>query len=94
VEAREIVVREKVKGDLHGRERVQIGSSGSVVGSVVTRRVVVEEGAELRGHLDNTRAEERRPARVTPIASSAGSSEGRPAHSSSSVAVKEPAPTI
>ena len=77
VEADDIVVRGRVKGDLHARARVQIGATGNVTGDVVTRLISVEEGAQIRGNVDTTRGEERRPQRVTPIAAAAG--ESRPA---------------
>jgi cytoskeletal protein CcmA (bactofilin family) len=50
--AREIVVQGNVKGNLHGRERVQIGSTGCARGNVITRRFVVEDGAEIHGHVE------------------------------------------
>ena len=52
VVAREIVVQGNVKGNLHGRERVQIGSTGCARGNVITRRFVVEDGAEIHGHVE------------------------------------------
>jgi cytoskeletal protein CcmA (bactofilin family) len=67
VEAREIVVRGKVKGNLHGRDRVQIGRTGRTSGDVVTRFISIEEGAEVHGSIDVTRAEEPRASRVTSI---------------------------
>jgi cytoskeletal protein CcmA (bactofilin family) len=67
IEAREIVVRGMVKGNLHGRDFVQIGSTGHVVGDVVTRYISIEEGAEVHGSFDVTRGEE---SRVTPITTS------------------------
>jgi cytoskeletal protein CcmA (bactofilin family) len=76
VEAREIMVRGKVKGDLHARDRVQIGPSGGVIGDVVTRFLSVEEGAEIRGNVDTTRGEERPAARVKTGAAS--TPEARP----------------
>ena len=60
VEANEIVVRGRVKGNLHGRERVQIRQTGHAVGDVITQRILVEDGAELHGHVEITRIEERR----------------------------------
>ena len=50
--AREIVVQGNVKGNLHGRERVQIGSTGCARGNVITRRFVVDDGAEIHGHVE------------------------------------------
>src|SRR5712692_10222352 len=60
IEAREIFVRGEVKGSLRGRERVQIGRTGEATGDILTRRLVVEEGATLSGKIDVGRAEEAR----------------------------------
>ena len=57
VEAREIIVRGKVRGNLHGLERVEIGATGEVGGDVVTRRLSVQEGAIVRGEVDVSGAE-------------------------------------
>jgi len=92
VEAREIVIRGKVKGDLNARERVQIDSTGSITGDVVTRRIAIEDGAELRGRVDTTRSEERRSVRVAPAASSP--TEVVPAPMQAEEAAKEPLPTV
>ena len=68
IEAREIFVRGKVKGSLRGRERVQIGRTGEASGDILTRRLVVEEGATLSGKIDVGRAEEARATRTAGIA--------------------------
>jgi cytoskeletal protein CcmA (bactofilin family) len=60
VEAREILVLGKVKGNLHGRDSVTIGRTGNVIGDVVTRYISVEDGAQVQGSLDVTRTEETR----------------------------------
>lgn len=67
IEAAEIVVRGHFKGALHGRDRVVIGQTGQVNGNVVTRRIVIEEGAVFSGQVDVTRAEEARPARSAAV---------------------------
>jgi cytoskeletal protein CcmA (bactofilin family) len=66
VEAREILVLGKVKGNLHGRDSVTIGRTGHVIGDVVTRYITVEDGAQVQGSLDVTRADDT-AARITPI---------------------------
>jgi len=63
IEAAEIIVRGRVKGGLRGRERVVIGQTGQVSGNVVTRRIVIEEGAVFSGQVDVVRAEEPRASR-------------------------------
>ncbi|MGB6200344.1 MAG: polymer-forming cytoskeletal protein [Candidatus Acidiferrales bacterium] len=61
IEAREILVRGKVQGSLHGRERVEIAATGDVSGDVIARRLVIEEGATVQGSI-----EVERPATVNP----------------------------
>ena len=65
VEAREILVLGKVKGNLHGRDSVTIGRTGHVIGDVVTRHISVEDGAQVQGSLEVTRTED--TPRVTTI---------------------------
>jgi len=64
IEAREILVRGKVKGNLRGRERVQIGSTGEAAGEIATRRVAIEEGAVFQGRIEVVRGEEARRTRA------------------------------
>ena len=96
IEAREVVVRGKVKGDLRASEQVQIGSTGSVIGDIVTPRIVIDEGAELRGNLDTTRGETRHAARAASAAGgpspSAAKPESRPAALATAPQTKEAAP--
>ena len=57
IEAREITVQGNVRGNLQGQERVQIGPTGCARGNVITRRIFIEEGAELHGTVEITPAE-------------------------------------
>jgi cytoskeletal protein CcmA (bactofilin family) len=50
--AREIVVHGSVDGKLTGRDRVQLLSTGRVVGEVQTERLAIEDGALLRGKVE------------------------------------------
>jgi len=50
--AREITVQGHVKGNLHGSERVQIGQTGCARGNVITRRISVDDGAEIHGDVE------------------------------------------
>ncbi|HUI75791.1 MAG TPA: polymer-forming cytoskeletal protein [Candidatus Acidoferrum sp.] len=52
VTAREIVVRGKVEGKVSGRDKVVLGSTGHVNGEVQTDRLVIEDGAVLRGRVE------------------------------------------
>jgi len=68
VEAREIVVRGTVKGNLLGRERVVLGSTGDVHGNVTTQRLTIEEGARLQGRVEMaTPKQEAAIVRTTPL---------------------------
>ncbi len=78
IEAREVLVRGKVKGTLHGRERVQIGRTGEVAGNIATHRLSVEEGAILSGKVDVSRAEETRSSRSAEIATGTGAARPVP----------------
>jgi cytoskeletal protein CcmA (bactofilin family) len=64
LEAREIVVNGSVVGNLKATDRVQLGSSGSVQGGVVTPRIGIDDGARLRGNVETARAGETRTAAV------------------------------
>lgn len=52
IEAREIVVLGVVRGNCYATERVDIRSSGSLTGDVVTSRISIEEGAQFQGGID------------------------------------------
>jgi cytoskeletal protein CcmA (bactofilin family) len=52
VTAREIVIRGKIEGKVAGRDRVQLWSSAHVLGEVQTERLLIEEGALLRGKVE------------------------------------------
>ncbi len=64
VDAREIVVRGKVKGALRGRERVEVGRTGEIRGDVVTSRIAIEEGAQMHSKVEITRADDSQNART------------------------------
>ncbi|MGD0909157.1 MAG: polymer-forming cytoskeletal protein [Candidatus Acidiferrales bacterium] len=71
VDAREIVVRGKVKGAVRGRERVEIGRTGEVRGDISTIRIAIEEGAQIHSKVEISRADESRNARQPAKASAA-----------------------
>ena len=82
VDAREIIVRGKVKGAVRGRERVEIGRTGEVRGDIVTVRIVIEEGAQIHSKVEITRSEDShgthataKPTGSTPGGFAAGSDE-------------------
>jgi cytoskeletal protein CcmA (bactofilin family) len=52
VSAREVIVRGRLEGKVSGRERVQLWSTGQVIGEVQTQRLAIEDGAVLRGKVE------------------------------------------
>jgi cytoskeletal protein CcmA (bactofilin family) len=84
IEAREIIVRGKVKGALRGRDRVEVGSTGEVFGDIATTRIAIGEGALVHSKVEIARAEDSRsnrasaksPAAAPPIAQAASVKAG------------------
>ena len=52
INAREIVVLGKVRGNLTASDRVDIRSDGSLTGDVVASRISIEDGAFFKGGID------------------------------------------
>jgi cytoskeletal protein CcmA (bactofilin family) len=52
VTAREVIVRGKVEGKVSGRDKVQLWSTGQIIGEVQTDRLAIEDGALLRGRVE------------------------------------------
>jgi len=52
VVAREIVVYGEVKGNLSARDRIEIKNNGSVFGDLKTARILIEDGATLKGSIE------------------------------------------
>jgi cytoskeletal protein CcmA (bactofilin family) len=52
VAVRELVVHGTVTGDLQARDRLEIKASGSVVGDVMTSRIVIDDGAHYKGSIE------------------------------------------
>jgi cytoskeletal protein CcmA (bactofilin family) len=76
VDAREVIVRGKVKGSVRGHERVEIGKSGEIRGDISTIRIAIEEGAQIHSKVEINRADDSRNNR--PAAKSAGASAQPP----------------
>lgn len=66
IDARDVAVRGQVEGNLHGRERVLLGSTGNVIGDIEAARVVIEDGAQFKGRVEIGRAPEPRADREMP----------------------------
>jgi len=72
VDAREVFVSGRVDGNITGRDRIQLRSTGQVSGEVRTERLAIEEGATLRGKVEAGKA----PARAVAAAAAAKVSSG------------------
>jgi cytoskeletal protein CcmA (bactofilin family) len=52
IEAREVVVRGQLKGDVIASERVLVGQTGNWQGDSISPRLVVEDGAVIKGKIE------------------------------------------
>ena len=52
VNARSVLIGGKVEGDITATERVQIQSTGTLLGDVVAPRLIIQDGGMLRGKAD------------------------------------------
>ena len=57
IQAHSIVIFGKVDGNVRGHERVELKKSAVVNGDISTHRIVIEEGAFLKGGIDIQKAE-------------------------------------
>ena len=78
IQAREIVVLGKVRGNLQASDRVDIRTEGSLTGDVVAQRISIEDGAFFKGGIDIRKpgqsADSRKPngdAKETPVEAAA-----------------------
>jgi cytoskeletal protein CcmA (bactofilin family) len=55
IEAREIIIEGSVQGNLKAGERLHLGASSKLQGSVLTPRFAIEDGARLRGKVEMLR---------------------------------------
>jgi cytoskeletal protein CcmA (bactofilin family) len=52
VSAKEVVLHGSLKGNVRAGDRVEIRKSGSLVGDVTAARVMIEDGASIKGSVD------------------------------------------
>jgi cytoskeletal protein CcmA (bactofilin family) len=60
INAVEIIIKGTVNGNVHGSGKVQIVPEGILNGNIVSRRVVLAEGAIFKGSIDMTIKEEKK----------------------------------
>src|SRR5579863_2102490 len=77
VSAREVIVRGRVEGKVTGRDKVQLWSTGQIIGEVQTDRLAIEDGALLRGRVEAGKS----PAKNTESKAAAAAASGKPADS-------------
>jgi cytoskeletal protein CcmA (bactofilin family) len=73
VSAREVIVRGIIEGKVTGRDKVQLWSTGQVIGEVQTDRLAIEDGALLRGRVEAGK----QPSKATEIKASAAAATGK-----------------
>jgi cytoskeletal protein CcmA (bactofilin family) len=73
VSAREVIVRGKIDGKVTGRDKVQLWSTGQIIGEVLTDRLAIEDGALLRGRVEAGK----QPNKGTDIKASAATATGK-----------------
>jgi cytoskeletal protein CcmA (bactofilin family) len=59
VNAKEVVVLGKVKGNITASDRVDIRNEGSLAGDVVCQRISIEDGAYFKGSIDIRKANQK-----------------------------------
>jgi cytoskeletal protein CcmA (bactofilin family) len=75
INAREIVVLGKVRGNLTASDRVDIRSDGSLTGDVVAARISIEDGAFFKGGIDIRKAGQKANGEEAKTTAAAASSE-------------------
>lgn len=58
VTAKNVVVAGKITGNITALEKIEINKSGTLVGDIVSKFVVIEEGSQFTGHCKMEKAEE------------------------------------
>jgi cytoskeletal protein CcmA (bactofilin family) len=102
--ARDIVVLGRLKGNVRAVERLEIRKTGSLIGDIVTARVVIEDGAYFKGSIDIQKGAAASPPAPAPppaaapavqtAAASAGSTSGSMPASPAAGPTQSPAPAL
>ena len=75
INAREIVVLGKVRGNLTASDRVDIRSDGSLTGDVVAARISIEDGAFFKGGIDIRKAGSKPDSKIEEVKSVTAAAE-------------------
>lgn len=75
VHAREVIVYGKVRGNLFAEDRIEVKKDGSVVGNISGGRVLIEDGAYLKGQIEIERGKSHKhaSAELEPVGAGVGS---------------------
>jgi cytoskeletal protein CcmA (bactofilin family) len=52
IETENITIKGEMRGNMTARQKVEILANARVVGDIVAPRVVIEDGAHFKGHID------------------------------------------
>jgi cytoskeletal protein CcmA (bactofilin family) len=66
--AREVIVYGEVRGNLNVRDRTELKKEGSIVGDLLTGRILIEDGAHFKGSIEIARdrdASQQKPPQTT-----------------------------
>ena len=72
-----VSIRGTVRGRVQGRQRIELLAGSKVQGTLVSPKLVIEEGAFFEGNCDMSAAPRRPVAALAPLPRAAGTSEGR-----------------
>jgi cytoskeletal protein CcmA (bactofilin family) len=72
IEAREIIIEGTVFGNLKAGERLHLGAASRVLGSILTPRFAIEDGARLRGKVEMVHAANSQPNSAVPAGAEMG----------------------
>lgn len=75
VHAREVIVYGKVRGNLFAEDRIEVKKDGSVIGNITGGRVLIEDGAYLKGQVEIERGKSHKhaSAELEPVGAGVGS---------------------
>jgi cytoskeletal protein CcmA (bactofilin family) len=71
IEARNVILHGRVHGDIHASERVELLKSASLTGNISTARILIEDGAFLKGTIDMQKPESALKIQTKPPATAA-----------------------
>jgi cytoskeletal protein CcmA (bactofilin family) len=93
IEGLEINIEGSVQGNLKATERIRLGASSNVQGSLITPRFAIEDGARLRGKVEMSRPGDPKPTeKPAPKAADAKPVESKPVENKAASPVSTSAP--